>query len=56
LRLAHHRRTGRTARLEAADRGETWDELSPAQRDKRAKMATQSPTQKEKGGKDDGGP
>ena len=41
------------ARQEAADRGEMWDELSPAQRDKRVKMATQSPTQKEKGGKDD---
>jgi hypothetical protein len=41
------------ARQEAADRGETWEELSPAQRDKRVKMAKQSPTQKEKGGKDD---
>jgi conjugative relaxase-like TrwC/TraI family protein len=41
------------ARQETADRGEAWDELSPAQRDKRVKMATQSPTQKEKGGKDD---
>jgi conjugative relaxase-like TrwC/TraI family protein len=41
------------AKQEAAERGETWDELSPAQRTKRVKMATQSPTQKEKGGKDD---
>jgi hypothetical protein len=41
------------ARQEAADRGETWDELSRAQRETRMKMATQSPMQKEKGGKDD---
>lgn len=41
------------ARQEAADRGEAWEGLSPAQREKRVKMATQSPTQKEKGGKDD---
>ncbi|MFL5252958.1 MAG: MobF family relaxase [Rhodopila sp.] len=41
------------AKQEAADRGEVWDDLTPAQRAKRMKAAVQSPMQKEKGGKDD---
>lgn len=41
------------ARLDAAKRGEAWDDLTQDQRQARIKAATQGAEQKQKGGKDD---
>src|SRR5271166_768012 len=56
VRTAFSKRTAAgelLARKATEDRGEVWEELSLAQRDRRMKEATQDRDQKVKGGKDD---